>query len=455
MRSALVSAILGSLAAFAQAPPLPAIVSISICAPNGPSGGSCPVGSFDTHQIVLAPDGSGAAINTYGAGTASDEHSSVFPPGSLGSNRDYLFVVASGTPASPEIGALFLSGGSGPGKNGQWTFDFPITDAYGSYRSGFGHVFVAPLAGGHCPAVADGNPAHQDPTFDLNYAAPGSVVLDPTAPPGSLLMIYEGVNACAGDNGGGKSGNGNGYISASVATSLDYGKTWPTYRGTPAFSFVPLPDVSKTQGPNASAGALGKSVCMGNDCTSTPPAAYGRYPVLTPPVSLTTAMATGQSLPSTMADTEPAAFLDDGAGAAAPYVYLVHGYIPGGLGDPPLPDSRNSDLVLARAQLNGGAAPLQFFKWDGKRRRKSDPARCPFSELRCTGPGQEPGVDRLRRRHPPIPPHFRLQFPGRPGGWPEHRQVRFRLVLFHQLRHSRSQPMERAARNHRLLERVG
>ena len=32
------------------------------------------------------------------------------------------------------------------------------------------------------------------------------------------------------------------YISLAVATSLDYGKSWPTYRGTSSYSFVPLPD---------------------------------------------------------------------------------------------------------------------------------------------------------------------------------------------------------------------
>lgn len=78
-------------------------------------------------------------------------------------------------------------------------------------------------------------------------------------------MIYEGVNTCVGDSGGSKPGNGNAYISTGIATSLDYGKTWSSYRGTPTFSFVPLPAANKTQGPNAPSGALGKSVCVGDD----------------------------------------------------------------------------------------------------------------------------------------------------------------------------------------------
>ncbi len=157
--------------AFAQTP---AIASISICSATGAGGqGSCPSGALDTHQIVLAPDGSGHAINTYGLGRTSDEHSSVFSPGTLGSNSDYLFFVASGTGLNPDIGMTVLSGGAGPGTNGQWTFDFARADNYGSYAAGYGTVFLAPTTQNRCPTVSDGNPAHQDQTFDLNYAAPG------------------------------------------------------------------------------------------------------------------------------------------------------------------------------------------------------------------------------------------------------------------------------------------
>jgi hypothetical protein len=40
--------------------------------------------------------------------------------------------------------------------------------------------------------------ATYDPMFDLNYAAPGSVLQDPTRPPGNLMMIYEAENHCPG-----------------------------------------------------------------------------------------------------------------------------------------------------------------------------------------------------------------------------------------------------------------
>jgi uncharacterized protein (TIGR03437 family) len=335
------------------------ITSISVCSPTGVGGqGSCPSGSADTHQIVLAPDGSGNAINTFNAAAAADEHSSVFAPGTLGSNGDYLFFIASGSNGNPGIGTVVLSGGKGPDPKGQWTLDIPKTDGYGTYPGGFGQVFRQASSEANCPSVASGKAADQDATFDLNYAAPGSVVVDPTGPPGSLLMVYEGTNTCVGSTGGPRSGAGTGYISAAVATSLDYGKTWPTYRGTSTFRFVAMPGVNATQGPNLTMGATGDKVCMGNDCSATPPEAYGRYPVLMPPVSMATVMAAGQTLQGNMGDSQVSAFLDDVSGSAAPYLYLVHNYLPGSGG--------GSDLALARAQLNGGAAPLSFSKWNGQ-----------------------------------------------------------------------------------------
>ncbi len=267
----------------------------------------------------------------------------------LGSNQDYLFFVATQAKGNPDIGTTVLSGGSGPNKNDQWTFDFPQTDGYGLYPNGFGQVFNPPIKDGTCPVVVDGNPAHQDQTFDIEYAAPGSVVKDPTSPPGSLLMIYEGVNGCAGSAGGQKPGNDDAYISLGIATSIDYGKTWPTYRGTPTFSFVSMPNVNPTQGPNAPMGALGKNVCMGNDCTAAPPPNYGRYPAVTPSTSLASVMAAGKPLSGILGEQEVAGFLDDIGGSSKPYLYATY-----------------NSAEVARAQLNGGSAPLNFAKWNGQ-----------------------------------------------------------------------------------------
>jgi hypothetical protein len=359
----------------AQPPP---IVSISVCAPENNSKndlehGGCGA-AFDTHQVVRAPGGSDTtAFNTVNARSASDEHSSAFSPGTLGHNPDYLFFVASGTVGHGGIGSVVLSGGSGPDPTGQWTFNLPT--GYGSYKTSsgqtiFGQVFKSPFSEVNCPHVDSGNAADQDQTFDLNYAAPGSVVKDPTGPAGSLLMIYEGVNACVGSIGGPKPGTGSAYndayIYTGVARSLNYGRRWPTYRGIGNFSFVPLPGSGETYGPKAPDGALWPDVCVGNNCSlalaPTLPSDYGRYPVLSPHTPLATIMATSTPIGGSVGDSSPSAFVDDVNPANSPYLYSVYDYLPGPLRDPPLP-GRYSDLRLARAQLNGGMGRLSFEKW--------------------------------------------------------------------------------------------
>ena len=236
--------------AHAQAAHPPAIASISVCSANGSGGaGSCPSGSFDTRQIVLAPDGSGNPINMYGGlSTLADEHSTIFPPGTLPGQSDYLFFVATRTTANQISSGLVVLASAGPDNNGQWTFDF--APAYGT-----GQVFLSPVDHDHCPALADGNPAHQDQTFDLNYADPGTVTLDPSnKTAGSLLMIYEGTTRCIGlasASGGGNAGNSF-YSMVAVATSIDNGLTWPAYRyalnagGSPQY---PVPAQNSSAGP--------------------------------------------------------------------------------------------------------------------------------------------------------------------------------------------------------------
>jgi hypothetical protein len=198
----LAAAIWRGAALRAQGTRPPAIQSISICSATGGAGtGSCPSGNFDTQQLVLGTDGS--SINrTTGFGPIPDEHSSVFAPGMLGTNQDYLFFLATNTAGHGSIGVTVLSGGAGPRKNGPWVLDLPKADGYGSYPSGFGQVFTTAMLPSICPAVPDRNPAHQDQTFDSHYASAGSVMIDPTGGPGSLLMIYEGTNSCIGTTGG-------------------------------------------------------------------------------------------------------------------------------------------------------------------------------------------------------------------------------------------------------------
>ena len=355
-RSMAVAAMMFSLVSLWRGTPLQAqgtrsqvIQSISVCSPAGSAGkGSCPAGSFDTQQLVLGSNGRSINGNS-GFAPVPDEHSSIFAPGTLGANQDYVFFLATGTAGHADIGVSVLTGGAGPDRNGQWMLNIPAVDGYGNYPSGFGPVFETAMKGGVCPTVADGNPAHQDQTFDLHYASAGSVMIDPTGTPGSLLMIYEGTNACIGSTGGPIPSTTNDYISLAVATSLDYGKSWPTYRGTPAFNFVPLPGVNTTQGPNMPMGAMGHNVCIGNDCTLVPAASYGRYAVITPTTSLASLMARGQQLTAKLGEQEIAGFVDDASGGPNPYVYATWGAV-----------------HVGRAQLNGGSAPLNFGKWDGQ-----------------------------------------------------------------------------------------
>src|SRR5579872_3025713 len=122
----------GSIALAQQAGPL-AIASISVCSATATGGqGSCPSGSFDTHQIVLGPGGGSINNSNLGVNPVPDEHSTIYAPGTLGSNQDYIFFLASPEGGHAAIGVAVLSGGSGPDKNGQWTLDFPRVDGYGS-----------------------------------------------------------------------------------------------------------------------------------------------------------------------------------------------------------------------------------------------------------------------------------------------------------------------------------
>jgi len=77
------------------------------------------------------------------------------------------------------------------------------------------HVMTPPVAFTSC------DPKY-DLEFDENYSAPGSVVQDPTLPPGNLIMIYEAENHCP-------SGTHQQpfYATVGFARSSDDGKTWP------------------------------------------------------------------------------------------------------------------------------------------------------------------------------------------------------------------------------------
>ena len=61
-----------------------------------------------------------------------------------------------------------------------------------------------------------------DTEFDENYAAPGSVLQDPTLPAGNLIMIYHAENHCPAGMWQMPF-----YATVGFARSSDNGKTWP------------------------------------------------------------------------------------------------------------------------------------------------------------------------------------------------------------------------------------
>ncbi len=180
--------------------------------------------SVYNEQPVLGPGG--VSINSCNGCdfmSLSDEHTTVFPPGTFkGHSRDYLFF------AAPKD-VIVLTGGKGPNEQGQWTLNY--ASDYGLWwpdnPAGSQNGAVFKKAGAHmqCPTVTDAS--LQDPTFDLNYALPGSLVIDPTvkrkAEPGNLLMIYEGTNRCMGTKGPDQAGGF--YSTVGIATSDDAGHT--------------------------------------------------------------------------------------------------------------------------------------------------------------------------------------------------------------------------------------
>jgi hypothetical protein len=369
--------------------PPPSIVSISVCSfvDTSSSSTDCPPGAIDTTLPVLAPDG--GKINDYGGlTTLADEHSTVFPPGVLPGAWGYTFFVATRTNLNNISSGATALFSSGPDANNQWTLDFAPTfglyNFFGPPGSRNGQLFLSPFQHDLCPTVA--HVTQQDPTFELNYADPGSVVLDPTNPfdrgTGNLIMIYEADNRCIGLVGGDNVTQGNSFYSmVSVATSFDFGHSWPAYRYD-LFPFaspgVPLPNQNGSVGPDAPFGATGSDVCAGNNCFLTqffPNPNYGRYPSLGPQLTIQDIL----NLPSTkttilesqVGDAVPSAFVDDVWRGYEPdeprpvYLYEIHNYTPGPprLKSPPLPDGKGSDMMIARAQLNGGSEPLSFEKW--------------------------------------------------------------------------------------------
>jgi len=210
-----------------------------------------------------------------------DEHTTVLPV--AGSSTYIVF------------GASKLSGGSGGAVVLQTSdlMNFSFASALGYNRQ----VMAPPQPIDQC------NPAYQT-EFDGNYAAPGSVVQDPTLPPGNLIMLYEAENHCPGGVY-----NPDFYATVGFARSADNGKTWP----------API------NGPGGGA---------------------ARHPVLQNSIPQPT------SAHGPLGDAIPSAFVDQNANGDY-YVYVIYGDHTGA-GTP--------TLRIARAKL--GSDPLTFLKWN-------------------------------------------------------------------------------------------
>jgi hypothetical protein len=154
--------------------------------------------SVGPDQTLTYPDSSSGANQLAGF---ADEHTTFFPPAASGA--PYLVFGAAATSATTAgiWGAVVLQ------TTDLKTFDFAPGYSFPE--------LAAPLPFSRC------NPS-QDTEFDEGYAAPGSVVQDPTMPAGNLIMLYEAENHCPGGVHQEPF-----YATVGFARSSDNGKTWP------------------------------------------------------------------------------------------------------------------------------------------------------------------------------------------------------------------------------------
>jgi|GEM_PF-2709636 len=171
-----------------------------------------------------------------------DEHTTIFPPAP--SSSTYRFFASSS-----------LTGGN------SGTVVLETTDLQTfTFASGYSsQVMSVPVRFTTC------NPTY-DSEFDENYAGPGSVVQDPTRPPGNLIMMYEAENHCPGGVWQQPF-----YATVGFARSADNGKTWPPPANAefgnvnryPVLK-LPAPEPAAEPSPAAMGNAIPSAIVDGN-----------------------------------------------------------------------------------------------------------------------------------------------------------------------------------------------
>jgi len=255
--------------------------------------------------VTISVDNETVLSYPAGMDTLADEHTTIIPIGDPEEPLGYRFFVASDTAASGDgrTGAVVLE------TRDLVNFDF--AEGFGDPSEG-GLVLWAPVAFSDCSFAGDS-------VFDQNYAAPGSVLYDPTRGPGHMLMLYEAEQHCNGTTF-----NHDFYASIGFARSEDDGHTWPQ------------------------------------------PGDYGtrRYPVLQVPGTIPS-MPPSTGSWSNMGDALPSGFIDKVPFAGKFGFPFCPGYFLYALYTDTGTQTTQPDgyLRVARAQL-GGEDPLSFYKWN-------------------------------------------------------------------------------------------
>jgi hypothetical protein len=197
---------------------------------GGPKSVGADADALDTatRSVALSVGAVTSLVYPSGLTTLPDEHTSFLRTGS--GATDYLVFAASSTPSSGAgvTGALVLHTTD--------LVNFTLASGFGVASLG-GLVLDAPGPFTDCSFTGPGS-------FDQNYAAPGSVVRDPTLPAGNLIMLYEAEQHCFGGQY-----DFNFFASVGLARSSDGGKTWPLLGAAERYAVLQVPGAKPSTTP--------------------------------------------------------------------------------------------------------------------------------------------------------------------------------------------------------------